>query len=926
MDLSGDFFQQMIESSRDGIWVFDASGKTLYTNDRCAEFLGRSPEVMRTTDIADVLDEVGREQLAAHLADLRIHTPNPSDVEVTYRRPDGSPVPLLCGESVLCDADGEPVAYVHRLSDDAERRELLSRLSTREEQLGEAQSIARLGSYEMDYTIGVLTWTQQLYSIFDLDPATFVPTPEEFLARVATADRERVRDAVLSAEAIGGEFAVDCRIIRRDGSEVWTRLLGRSVRKDGTLLRTSGTLQDISSVKEAELKLLDAVVLNMLMQVMATAANSATTLREAMQMVRGQLLAHDDWVRAVALEVRREGGKQELVPFLVTADDPEQIPNAYERHVAEEVLRRDGMLFEEELQPDNPSIGCMVSLDGEPSVVFVLTNIGPFERHAMLTSMVEQVTGQLAQVAARERSALDLAEARDAAMEASRLKSEFLATMSHEIRTPLNGVIGLNELLLRTELDAHQRRLASGMQVAGQSLLSLINDILDFSKIEAGEVELERVDFPVRPVVEQVAAIVQSGASDKGLEFTVSVDPDVPARVLGDSTRFGQVLSNLVSNAIKFTHEGGVAIHVGLEESDASGSTLRTSVTDTGIGINAEQMSRLFEPFRQADASTTRTYGGTGLGLAISRQLVQLLDGEIGADSTPGKGSTFWFTARFGAAGTATEATVVEPLSGSGPGARTGRVLLVEDNDINQLVALGLLEALGYSADVADNGARAVEMAASNDYALILMDVHMPGMDGYTASRAIRAAEGSTRVPIVALTASAVIGERERCQAAGMDDLLTKPVSADRLASVLRTYADSPREEVAGAKHEPSRRTGDVLDPTRIEELSTMGERAKALVLRAMDNFASRADDVVADLKAAVRDQDSVAARDLAHQFRGSALNLGANRVAEIALELELAAETGTVTGCEATVAELAVTLERTIDALAAYREVHLVG
>src|SRR3954454_15367901 len=358
-----------------------------------------------------------------------------------------------------------------------------------------------------------------MYTMGDLEPEV-EPTRDGFLGRVLDADRAMVAECYRKALEDSEEFRFEARVERRDGTLGWVRGLGRvTLGEDGSPLRMGGTIQDITEAKEVELKLVDAVILNALMQVMASAANESQNLAEALAASRQQLLSHHDWTRAVAFTVVSDGTRRRLTPLVVDEADPTQVPSARERQVAEEVLRTRATVFEEVAVPRAPAIGFSIGGATDPMAVVVITADSPFERHAMLHSMVEQVAHQLARVAERELSALALAEARDAAMEASRLTSRFLATMSHEIRTPMNGVIGLNELLLRSGLEGHQRRLAEGVQVAGQALLGLINDILDFSKIEAGQLEIEAVEFDVPAVFERVADILSSAAREKGIEL-----------------------------------------------------------------------------------------------------------------------------------------------------------------------------------------------------------------------------------------------------------------------------------------------------------------------------------------------------------------------------------------------------------------------
>lgn len=903
-------FETLSSASPIGIFQTDEHGRCLYTNTPWQQIAGLTLGESLGDGWSQAIAPEDREWIVRSWSDIAGQG-GEFDGEFRMQQPDGTIRWVHARSRPLRDTVGQVVGHVGTTEDITERKQADAAALKSRTTLAEAQQLAGLGSWELDLTTNVLAWSDEIYRIFEIEPARFGGTYEAFLDAVHPDDRAYVDSAYTDSVKNKTSYKIEHRLLMKDGRIKYVQERCRTdYDAGGTPLRSLGTVQDITEhrrLEQTRFKLQQAINHGLDGMGILDAGGCYTYMNPAHAAMYGY-----------------------------TAD--ELLGKSWKELYPPEWAVMIEQLFFPELEQSGQWQGEVVGKKKTGEVFHVELSFAILEergqaRHSLVCTC-RDITG-------RKEVEQALVSAKDTAEAGARAKAEFLATMSHEIRTPLNGVIGMTGLLLDTDLTPEQREYVETLHGSGESLLAIINGILDFSKIEAGKLDLELIPFDLRTTLDQTLELLAHTADRKRLELSGMVNADVPPMVLGDPGRFKQILMNLVGNGIKFTERGEVSIHVSTTSASPDKVTLHVEVTDTGIGIPAESVPKLFSSFSQADASTTRKYGGTGLGLAICKRLVELMGGSIGVDSAPGQGSRFWFDITLGCAVSAPPAVspttdlrgarlcivddhatnrrilelyaakwgmqaksfasgaeallqlhadaesgqpadlavldmqmpdgngldlarrikadpilrrthvillasigqrgdakaaqesgvaayLTKPirerhladcfhlLMGRTPSprephplitrhtlseshAQTRRhLLVVDDNLINQKVAVKMLEKLGYRVDVASNGHEALAALTRHRYNLVFMDCQMPEMDGFETTKMIRAHElAGTHLPIVAMTANAMEGDREHCLATGMDDFVSKPVRTQDLQRALTQWLNRSDDRAA---------------------------------------------------------------------------------------------------------------------------------
>ncbi|CAK8714837.1 histidine kinase [Candidatus Electronema halotolerans] len=868
--------RSLLESAPDtGIAATDLHLRILYFNPTLGRIYGYKPEevIGRTVHEFHVLHQIPPERLERAVRIMRSKGFYQYHVE---RQEQGRTLHFEMRVSSVRNEDGGMVGYMLMALDVTRRREAELALLRSEEMLRRSQQFANAGSWDWQISTDELRWSDRVPALLGYQPGRTTTNREQFLKAVHPEDRQRLQAAVAACLEQGADYEMEYRVRWPDRSIHWLHEQGDVLRdENGEPVNMLGLVQDITLRKEAEIELraqhrfLDSVIENI---------PSMLFVKEAKELryVRCNRAGERLTGRASAEFIGKSDA--DLLPPAQAADRM-----AADRHVLLE-----GRTVESE---EEQGISCHNRRLLRTRKVPIADEQG---QPAYLLGISDDITEQRA-------AEQELAEAKVQAERANQAKSDFLANMSHEIRTPMNGIIGLTELALKTALTPQQQDYLEKVNEAARSLLGLLNDILDLSKIEAHRLELESIPFDLHELLAQIESLMAIHSQQKGIPLHISVDPEIHRYLLGDPLRIKQILLNLLGNAFKFTKQGEIRVEARLGLHAQHGFLpVAFIVRDTGIGIDAARQAELFKPFVQSDSSTTRMYGGTGLGLAITRQLAEMMDGSVSLISAPGQGSTFTITLplqlsnqeelethRERSEQGAADDNSLEQIRGA-------RILLVEDNKINQQVAAELLTQECFRVDLAENGQEALAMLEPGRYDLVLMDLQMPVMDGYQAAAAIRSQEVYDILPVLAMSANAMRHDREQCRAIGMNDHIPKPVDRRQLLTALCQWIKPGQRErpvrqeqqhscpAAGIIHELSLRPG-INSQAALERLGG-NQRIYASILQ---NFVSEHTGAVEDIRSLLEQDERPSAERLAHTLKGMAGAIGAEDLQTAARLLE---------------------------------------
>ncbi|WP_017733222.1 ATP-binding protein [Nafulsella turpanensis] len=795
-------FREIVESAEDMIYELDEDGKFIYANKAVESFSCLTRTELRQVYWWELIREDARQNLIHYYKNQlknRI-----SDTYTEFPMVNRKGKEIWIGQNVRMVFEDKWVTRVRAIARDITgRREAEAKLAESQEIFRKAQATAKIGSWEYDIVTDKVVWSEEIFSIYDL-PQGEAPSrqqsgsyfPEKSLTQIQQSFDDCIEKQI--------PFDLKLPFVSAAGKNKWVRVVGAPTVRNEEVVKIAGVFQDVTADRENELqlehyqnslKLLNSIASDRNISADEQIENALAVVTEFLQLPFGIFSKIEGNIYHVEHFVTRDGdssirkGQQLSLPDMYCDityrfNDVVAFNNAGN---SEYVTHPSYLNYKLETY-----IGIPVWVNNERygTVSFSSPEIRKQGFSKNDIEFIRMLSRWIGYTIERQEAQETLLQEKEKAEAASQAKGEFLSVMSHEIRTPLNAVIGMSHLLMQTKPQPHQLTYLKTLRFSAENLLVLVNDILDYSKIEAGKIEFEETDFLLRDLIVGIKESLSVKAEEKGIRLKLLWDDDLPEVVCGDFARLAQILNNLIGNALKFTEKGHVKIIVNLLEEEEHQYQVEFMVEDTGIGISPEKQLLIFDKFSQAESNTTRRFGGTGLGLSITKRLLEMMGSQIMLKSEAGVGSKFYFTLRLKRSNkTAAELNNLLPATFFSESLKGARLLLVEDNQVNQFIALEFLKNWGMEVEVANNGVEAVELAKARIYDLILMDLQMPEMDGYEASRTIKALESpSGKAPIIALTASAQLDSKDKVYKSGMVDFVAKPFNPNELRAKLHKH------------------------------------------------------------------------------------------------------------------------------------------